>query len=162
MGSSFADDDDAVTDHQKGLGKVSSKPSIISKMAGAKQEQKQYFEERVEDIEQKKSQVFETANALASDFMKIMSDKTLHINKSVINSIEKDFIKKLLQFSIDLNNDPDESSDGMGSTAILSLLLKNCLSFRDRLNSLEYENSQLKIELQKLQIKDKPWISDVG
>lgn len=144
------DDDNENLPQNKGLGKVSSKQSMIDKMSSTKQDQKNSFQESVDQAEERKSASVQTAQELAIAFNKLMADKTLQSNQDIFtSSIEKDVIKKLLQLSIDLNNDPNEK-EGIGSTALFSIMLKNSISNRNRMNAMEYEIHQLKIQIKEL------------
>ena len=55
----------------------------------------------------------------------------------------------MVQLGIDINNDPNEQ-EGMGSMTWITLLLKICLSQKDRINQLEYSVSQMEKKISAL------------
>ena len=72
-----------------------------------------------------------------------MLDKTLAQHKNMIQQdFEKELLQKMIQLAIDINNDPNEK-EGMGSLTWITLLLRTCLSQRDKINRLEYALAQL-------------------
>jgi hypothetical protein len=84
-------------------------------------------------------------------FLKITEDKTLARNRGVIaNDVEREIRQELMELAIDLNNDENEPDNGKGSVVTLTVVLKVLLNYRDRLNDLEYENVQLRRELNKV------------
>ncbi len=105
--------------------------------------QKKQLDERVKSIEENKSAYKEQITTLCSSFAKILSDKTLQENSSIIKkNVEKEIKEKLIELSVKLNNDESES-EGMGSTVINALLLNCLLIQRDKINSLEHRLSLL-------------------
>ena len=95
-------------------------------------------------MQEKKQKALE----LSQSFLELLKNKTLLQNKGPLEqNLEKDIIKKLTEFAIEINNDPNEL-EGMGSVGINVILLKSLLNFRDALNAAEY-----KIYLLEQQIK---------
>ena len=81
---------------------------------------------------------------LAKAFIGTCRDKTLSANKGVIaREHERELKNNLVTFAIEINNDPTEQYDGMGSIALINLLIKVAFEQRDRLNELEYQLAQM-------------------
>lgn len=79
-------------------------------------------------------------------YMRISDDKILSSNKNAIaNDVEREIRQELIQLALDLNNDENEEDNGKGSVVVLSVITKILLQYRDRINQLEYELSQLKL-----------------
>jgi hypothetical protein len=77
-------------------------------------------------------------------FLQMCNDKTLPKNKGMVGlDVEREIRQELIQVAIDLNNDPTEEQDGMGSVTLISALCKVLLTQRDRLNQVEYDLQQL-------------------
>lgn len=101
------------------------------------------LDDKVKKIQDNASNYKIIASELARSFSKVVSDKTLPQNKNLFQiEMEKDLLSKMIQLAIDINNDPYEQ-EGMGSLSWITLLMKICLSQRDRINKLEYLISQL-------------------
>src|SRR5690606_25876078 len=91
------------------------------------------------DAQEKKRIVTE----LGLKFLKIINDTTIPENQDVFfKNQEKEVIAKLIQLCVDLNNDEDEL-EGMGSTMLLTLLIRIISKQRDTINKLQYTNSNL-------------------
>jgi hypothetical protein len=85
-----------------------------------------------------------------SKFMKLSEDKELKQNRGTIaQDVEREIRQGLIQLAIDLNNDENESDNGKGSVVVLSAVTKILLTYRDRINQLEYEIDLLKAENKK-------------
>jgi hypothetical protein len=56
----------------------------------------------------------------------------------------------MIKLAVEINTDPNEQ-EGMGSLMWIVLLLKTCVSQRDRINKLEYSVSQLEKKLESYQ-----------
>ena len=81
---------------------------------------------------------------LASKFIKASRNKTIATNQGVLSKeYDKDIRAELLRFGIGQNNDETAQYDGMGSIAILTIVLKVLLEYRDRINELEYKLAKL-------------------
>ena len=106
------------------------------------------FEERAEALQQKIEARNKKGIELASLFMTLMRSKILGENRSsVADQSEGDLRKELITWLVEINNDPDEELDGMGSAGIITLLLKTFFIQRDKINGLEYRLEQLEKEL---------------
>ena len=136
-----SEDDDIETPKKVSLNKVSSQSSVFDKIP--KKPSKEDFEKRVKTIEDNNVGYKKQAVELAIQFKKMMDDKTLLQNKNVFSKeVENEFLSKIVNLSIEINNDENEQ-DGMGSLSCIIILLKTCLSLRDRVNDLEYQITQL-------------------
>lgn len=110
-----------------------------------------------EDFAVRAGEAFDRAQArkqqayeISQQFLQFFKSKTLPENKGPIEqSLERDIIKKVSEFAVEINNDPDEQLDGMGSTGVDILLLKAVISLRDSLNEAHYEIDQLKKQLKQ-------------
>ena len=84
-----------------------------------------------------------------------MADKTLPQNRNILNAeTERELMQNMIQLAIEINNDPAEENEGMGSLTWITLLLKTCLSQRDRLNEMEYAFSLLQKRLDSSALAD--------
>ena len=94
------------------------------------------------------------AAELFVQFQKTVSDKTLPQNRNIFNAeAEKEMLQNMLQLAGEINNDPNEQ-EGMGSLTWITLLLKTCLSQRDRMNELEYTISMLQKKYESTAMTD--------
>jgi len=81
---------------------------------------------------------------LASQFVGILNDKILSVNKSPITKdIEKEVVGKLVALASEINSDESED-EGMGSMAVITLLMRSILIQRDKINELAYEVDKIK------------------
>lgn len=124
--------------------KINNSNSIFSKKEDITQSD---FEKKIGDIESKSSKYSERAAQLSVSFRKILDDKTLSKNKNVFQTdIEKQTLESLIQLSMEMNEDENER-EAIGATGLIALLLKSILIQRDRINTLEYNASQLENKL---------------
>lgn len=106
---------------------------------------KESFEQKAEQFVADRQNQQVKGLDLAKTFMTHMRDKTLPSQRGVIASnLEKELREELQHFTIDLNNDPNQKYDGMGSVSTIALLVKCLFEMRDRMNSMEYEIVTLK------------------
>lgn len=131
------EDSPSIQSQKVGLKKVSSQKSIFDSMP--KKPTQAEFEDKVHAVQERMSNNKKQASDLASQFIKIMTDKTLKENKSPFAlDMEKEVLTNMISLAVQINSDPNEQYDGMGSLGWITLLLKTCLSQRDRINRLEY------------------------
>jgi hypothetical protein len=72
-------------------------------------------------------------------FKKIVGDSILEENKTELSkSVEKDIVNKLINLASEMNSDENQP-EGIGSIALITLMLKICLSQRDSINELKYK-----------------------
>ena len=81
------------------------------------------------------------------NFMGFIKNKVVRENKSPIeDDLEKETIRKLIQLSMELNND-DTQPEGIGSLGLCNLLFRAVVAQRDIINNLEYKYFQLERQL---------------
>lgn len=103
-----------------------------------KPQTQQEFQQKVQASQEQMAGYKKRAAELFMLFQRSMADKTLAQNRNILNSeTEKEMLQHILQLAIDIDNDPQEQ-EGMGTMTAITLLLKTCLSQRDRINELEY------------------------
>lgn len=139
----FGGDEPIIPPKSQGL-KISNKNSKFTKAA----DDQNNFEQLAGDLIAQKNERNKKALELAGQFISSLKDKTLIQNKSELaKNIEKDTCGKLIKLSLEINNDGSEL-EGMGSTAIINLLLKTTLLQRDIINELDYKISRLEKNIQ--------------
>lgn len=144
------EDNDQPSAHAQkiGLKQVSTQKSIFDSMP--KKQTPEEFTQKIKGQQDRGSSYKIKAADLAQQFSKMMSDKTLKQNKTIFqHEIEKELVVKMINLGIEINNDPGQEKDGMGSMAWIVLLFNTCLAQRDKLNVCEYALTQVdkKIEL---------------
>lgn len=84
---------------------------------------------------------------LGAKYISSLNDKTLLENKSPISKeLEKDILANLINIGIEINTDESEN-EGMGSIALITLLLNSLLKQRDKINELSFKLNKLEIEV---------------
>ncbi len=147
------DNDDLQQQPKIGLKNVSSQSSIFDKKPKVPTQQE--FQEKVKQAVDKNISYKEKAASLATQFKKMMQDKTLPQNKNVFaQGLEKEVLANMIQLAVEINNDPNEQ-EGMGSLTWITLLLSSCLSQRDKINQLEYLISDLQKTINLLSLDKK-------
>jgi len=148
------DDDQLIVNKPKfGLKQLSSEPSMFANMPPKPNQDS--FEQKVKGVAEKTSTHKIKAAELATEFKKMMLDKTLEQNKSIFaKEVEREVLSKMVQLAVEINNDPDEQ-EGMGSLIWITLLFSSCLAQRDKINKCEYLISQLEKKIDSAGL-DKP------
>ena len=119
-----------------GLKNVSSQKSIFDNLP--KKPTQNDLNQNVNRIQEKASSAKRKAADLAVKFHNLMADKTLNQNKNLFQKeLEVELLKDMLNFATEVNDDPNEI-EGIGSISLIALILKNCISQRDKINNLEY------------------------
>jgi hypothetical protein len=115
------------------------KPGTQSMFDGKKKPpSQQEFQQKVQAGQETMAGYKKRAAELFVQFQRSMGDKTLAQNRNIFNSeTEKEMLQNMLQLATDINNDPNEQ-EGMGSLTLITLLLKTCLTQRDKINELEF------------------------
>lgn len=132
----------SVQSQKVGLKNVSSQKSIFDSMP--KKPTQEDLNQKVKVIQERASHYKARAADLSTQFYKALADKTLVQNKNQFQvAMENDVLGQMVQLAIDINNDPAEEKDGMGSLSWIVVLLKTALKQRDKINQLEYQVSQL-------------------
>ena len=112
-----------------------------------REEYKQKFSQNADRTVVHHTESSKKAVEVITRFMNLSQDKTLKINRgSIAEDVEREARQDILQLALDLNNDESEPDNGKGSVVVVSLLSKILLTYRDRINELEYELLQLKRE----------------
>lgn len=131
-------DDDKPSEQSKKIGirKVSSQKSIFDD--APKKPSQEDLQKNAKKAEENFSENKTRAYQLANDFLRAMEDKTLPENKNVFQKdMEKELLRNMSNLAQEINSDPLEL-DGVGSLSWIVLLLKTCLTQRDKINTLEY------------------------
>ncbi len=137
------DTQQSVQSQKVGLKNVSSQKSILDSIP--KKPTQSDLNQKVKSVTQSLNQNKVKVTELASQFVKSIQDKTLANNKTIFQKdLEKELIQNMVKVAAEINDDPAESQDGMGSLGWITVLLKVCLSQRDRINELEYNLLQVK------------------
>lgn len=99
----------------------------------------QEFQQKVQEVEDRKTGYKQQAADLFMQFTKTIGDKTLPQNRNALaRDAEKEMLQQMVQLAMDINNDPNEP-EGMGSLTWITCLFKTTLAQRDRINELEYQ-----------------------
>ncbi len=119
--------------------KLNNSKSRIAHNAKEKEAEQRQFEQQADAFIENQEARKDTSLALAMQFMAAIKDKTLPQNRGIIGEgIEKEMRSKLINLAVEINNDPNEENDCMGSVALINLLMKGMFYQRDKLNELEY------------------------
>lgn len=130
--------------------KLNNNKSKLAQAAKEQEAEKYQFEQQADAFIENHEARKNNSLALAIQFMGALKDKTLSQNRGIIaEDVEKEMRTKLVGLAIDINNDPNEEDEGMGSVALINLLMKAVFYQRDRINELEYKLT--KIESSKTQ-----------
>lgn len=125
----------------KGL-KISNNKSIFSKDEMKKSIS---FEEKANDVFNN----YNTRNLKCIDLGKklilFLEDKTLLENKSPVNkNLEAQVVSEFIEICNEINNDESEK-EGIGSMAVMTLLIKTVLHQRDKMNEIYYKLHKLEL-----------------
>lgn len=122
-----------------------------------REEYKQRFEENAEKTVQHHQQQGSKAVEIIQRYVRMAEDKTLSENKGgIAQDVEREIRQDLIQLALDLNNDENELDNGKGSVVVLSALTKILLSYRDRINKLDYELQQMKAAQKRAKLSSPP------
>jgi hypothetical protein len=146
----FEDDEGDLSDVKRSAKKpkISDGKSLFDNQP--KQPSTSDFLNRASEINGKMNDYKSRAAELAAQFKKMISDKTLPQNKTVISrDIEREVLVKMMQLASEINNDENEE-EGMGSLGWIALLFNTSVSNRDRCNVMEYELLNIKNEINSI------------
>lgn len=131
--------------------KIKSKSAQRVEVEKAEREEyKRKFDERAEETITHKNEQEGQVIEIITRFIKVSNDKTLASNRGHIAAdVEREIRQDLLEVAQELNNDETVLDNGKGSIVAISVLTKVLMSYRDRLNQLEYELHQMKREQAK-------------
>ena len=114
----------------------------------------QEFRRHVQEVQEKSSFYKKRASELATQFSRMMSDKTLPQNRSIfVNEAKRELLGNIIQLAKDINNDPNEL-EGDGSLILSIVLFNTCFDQRDRINQLEYALTQIQAKLDSSALTD--------
>jgi len=134
------------TSVNKGV-KLNNKASRFSKI----EEKKEDFEVRAKQMMSDKEETNKEVINLIKKFFSYIKDQTISDNKSPLQlDIERETKNKLTNLVIKINNDENEEYDGMGSTALISVLLKADLIQRDIINNQGFKINLLSKDIEFL------------
>ncbi len=101
---------------------------------------KESFTAQAEEAHEAKTARQQQAFNIGKQFIEVMRDKTLVINKGPLRlDLEREILTKVINLAKEINNDPNEEADGMGCISGMAIIFKSLLDSRDRLNDLEYK-----------------------
>lgn len=145
----FAEPEDR--DTKVGLKKIGT-PSMFDNKP--RKPSPQEFQERVQQVEDRKLGHQQKAVELFLKFNKSLGDKTLPQNKNALSrDSEREMLQEMVAFAKEMNSDPNEP-EGEGSLMWITALLKQCLAQRDRINELEYSLVALQKKLESNALAD--------
>lgn len=131
----------------KGL-KINNEKSYISVKNEGFKNSEDTFRKEAHDLILEQQDKNKKMLELVKSFLYFVNDSTLPENKSpIIKEVESSTRTELTKLALDLDNDENISTMGIGSMAVSQALLKACFTLRDKLNSSLYENSLLSNEL---------------
>ena len=143
----------SVQSQKIGLKKVSSQQSVFESMP--KKPTPESFQQKVEKIQERDSSYKVKAAQLVTEFNKAMVDKTLPQNKNMFQKeIEMELLRNMVKLAQEINESVQER-EGEGSLSWIAILLKQCFSQRDRINTLEYKLSIFEKKLSELDVPKK-------
>jgi hypothetical protein len=136
-----------------GLKKVSGQKSMFD--GKPRPPSPQQFQEQVQSVEDKKNNYKQRAADLFLQFTKSINDRTLPQNRnSLSRDAETEMLQSMIQLAIDINNDPDEPNEGMGSLTWITCLFRTVLSQRDRITELEFRLVEFQKKLNSSEFVD--------
>lgn len=132
--------------------KLNSSSSRFSK----KTINKDTFQQKAQDVHDKLEGYQETGFKLGKEFNEIIEKKVLSENKGILErKLETDIIQRLVMYAIAVNNDANEPQDGMGSVALITLLLNMITKLNDKILHNKYDISLLMSEIKQLKSEKK-------
>lgn len=140
------EEDAKLQQNRRGGLKLNSSKSQFIKETVKQEVFDQQADQVFDQMQERKQQAVE----LVQQFWSFIKDETLIREKGPIRkNLEKEIVNKLLNFASEMNNDPNES-EGSGSVAVITLLLKTVLYLRDLNNESRYRLAELEKKLNKL------------
>ncbi len=134
--------------------KLDASKSRFASKANDKQTSSGNLHDQVSEFKEHEKQVAQEIMSLSRTYMGFIKNKTVRENKSPIeDDLEKETVQKLIQISMELNND-DTQPEGIGSLGLINLLFRSVLAQRDIINNLEYRYELLNRKLSREE-KDK-------
>lgn len=145
------------------VGKQTKLDNTKSKFSKQKEllSDKEAFVNRANSVSEQMQNTKLKALELTKQYWEVIHDQTLSDNKGPLQkSLEKEILSNLAKYALELNQDPPPGSDeirpqGYGSIAMVNLLFKSVLYFRDKNNDLEYKVAQLEKQVKLLSSQEK-------
>lgn len=104
-----------------------------------KTSQKYNFDDLAEKVHSKDELYKKNFFEYSTQFKSLVKDSILEENKTELSkNLEKDIVNKLIKLASEMNADENQP-EGIGSIAIITLLLKISLLQRDVINDLKYK-----------------------
>jgi len=114
-------------------------------------EVKKEFQQQATEVHQRLEGHLREAYELGLEFTNLIADTRVSENIGPYDrSFEKENIRKLIQYAITVNIDPQEQ-EGMGSVSCIILLLKTMFKMRDRINEMSYDMHKLERRINALE-----------
>jgi hypothetical protein len=129
----FEDDDEEIAPARKGLKTTNQNSSVL-----AASSPKANFDKDAEEVFNRSEDYKRRAAECAKAYLVALKDKTLPDNKnSISKDLEKESFQNLIQLGMEMNSDLSQD-DGVGSMALIALLLRVILTLRDQVNLVDY------------------------
>ena len=112
---------------------------------------KQDFQRQAANAHKRLEGHLKEAYELGIKFNDLMSDTRVPENIGPYDrSFEKEIIRKLITYAINVNADDDEQ-EGMGSVSLIMLMLKIMFKMRDKMNKMSYNSHKLEARILHLE-----------
>lgn len=135
--------------------KLDNSKSRFASKSGEKKVSAENLYNNVSEYKENEREIAKIIIELSRTYIGFIKNKTVRENKSPIeDDLEKETVQKLIQISMELNND-DTQPEGIGSLGLINLLFRSVLAQRDIINNLEYKYVQLERQLSSKD-KNKP------
>lgn len=133
------EEDAKLQKNRRGTLKLDGSKSQFTKEVFHRENFERQADEVFNQIQDRKQKAVE----LVQLFWGFIKDETLLNEKGPVRkNLEKEVVGKILDFATEMNNDEQES-EGAGSVAIITLLLKTVLYLRDQNNDIRYRLSTM-------------------
>ncbi len=131
-------EDDEKVEKQVSKVKLDASKSRFSSKNEEKKPNDKSLHDRVVEFKEHEKEVAQEIMQLSKTYIGFIKNKVVKENKSPIEEdLEKETVQKLIQISMELNND-DTQPEGIGSLGLINLLFRSVLAQRDIINKLEY------------------------
>src|SRR5258708_26896525 len=108
--------------------KLESSKSRFSPRSAEKQASADNLYDKVSEFKEHEKKVAQEIMELSKTYMGFIRNKVVRENKSPIeDDLEKETVKKLIQISMELNND-DTQPEGIGSLGLINLLFRSVIA----------------------------------
>jgi len=135
------------TEKQTSNVKLDSSKSRFASKSGEKRVAAVNLQDKVSEFKEHEKKLAQEIMELSRNYMGFIRNKVVRENKSPIeDDLEKETVQKLIQISMELNND-DTQPEGIGSLGLINLLFRSVLAQRDIINNLEHKYVQLERQM---------------